>query len=196
MNIKKVIALTGLIAATAGISQLAFAQDPRGYVGASVGQSSFRDGCTGLAAGVSCEDRDTAIGAFVGLQFNTNFGVELGYTDLGSVTASGFGITGDVKAKGIEFSAVGTAPINEQFSVYGKLGFFRWDVDAQAQGFGVGATRSDSGTDLTYAVGVQYNVTKTVGVRAQYQRYNDLGNEATTGTSDADFIGVGIVFKF
>ena len=194
MNIKKAIALTGLVAATAGVSPLVFAQDSGWYVGANVGQSNFKDGCTDISGpGVSCEDTDTAFGVFGGYQFNKYFGAELGYTELGKVTASGSGINAELKAKGFELLAVGTFPINEQFSVYGKLGLFAWDVDASASGFG---SESETGTDVTYALGVQYNFTKKFGVRAQYQQYKDVGKDDTTGKSDVDVISVGVVFKF
>jgi OOP family OmpA-OmpF porin len=196
MNIRKAIALTGLVAAAAVISPLAAAQDSGWYIGASVGQSTFKDSCSGLPGGVSCDDSDTAFGVFGGYQFNKYFGGELGYTDLGKTQASGLGASADIKAKAFELLAVGTFPITEQFSIYGKLGFFRWDVDASASGPGGGVSQSESGTDLTYALGVQYNFTKKFGVRAQYQQYKDAGDAATTGEGDINVISVGIVYKF
>ena len=196
MNIKKAIALTGLVVATAGVSPLAFAQDSGWYIGANVGQSTFKDSCSGLPAGVSCEDSDTAFGVFGGYQFNKYFGAELGYTDLGKTDASGLGVSAEIKAKGVELLAVGTFPVNEQFSLYGKLGFFRWDVDASASGPGGSFSDSASGTDLTYALGAQYNFTKKFGVRAQYQQYKDAGDENTTGQGDIDVLSIGVVYKF
>ncbi|MGH6894453.1 MAG: outer membrane beta-barrel protein, partial [Dongiaceae bacterium] len=121
---------------------------------------------------------------------------ELSYTDLGEVTASGGGATASIEAKGFDLVGVGTYPINPQFDVYGKLGFFRWDLDASASGPGGSIALSESGTDLTFGFGVKYNFTKNVGMRVQWQQYNDIGNEATTGTSDVDVIGVGVVVKF
>ena len=196
MNIKKAIALTGLVAATAGVSPLAFAQDSGWYIGANVGQSTFKDSCSGLPAGFGCDDSGTAFGVFGGYQVNKYFGAELGYTDLGKTTASGGGASADIKAKGFELLAVGTFPLNEQFSLYGKLGFYRWDVDASASGPGGSFSDSATGTDLTYALGVQYNFTKKFGVRAQYQQYKDAGDDATTGQGDINVISVGVVYKF
>jgi len=180
MKIKRAIALTALVAAAAGVSPLAVAQDSGWYIGATAGQSNFKD-----CVAPNCDDSDIAIGIFGGYQFHKNFGAELGYTDLGKASAPG---AGDAKAKGFELSGIGTFPINERFSIYGKLGFFRWDVDASGQ--------SETGTDLTYAVGVQWNFTKQLGLRAQYQVYKDVGDAATTGTTDVDVIGIGVVFKF
>ena len=180
MKIKRAIALTALVAAAAGISPLAVAQDSGWYIGAMAGQSNFKD-CTAP----NCDDSDTALGIFGGYQFHKNFAAELGYTDLGKASAPGFA---DAEASGFELVGVGSFPLTERFSLYGKLGFFRWDVDSGGQ--------SDSGTDLTYALGVQWNFTKRLGFRAQYQVYKDVGDSATTGSTDVDVLGVGVVFKF
>jgi len=180
MKIKRAIALTALVAAAAGISPLAVAQDSGWYIGAMAGQSNFKD-CNSS----NCDDSDTALGIFGGYQFHKNFGAELGYTDLGETSAPGFV---DAEAKGFELVGVLSFPITERFSLYGKLGFFRWDVDS--------GPLSESGTDPTAALGVQWNFTKQLGFRAQYQVYKDIGDSATTGTTDVDVIGVGVVFKF
>ena len=209
MNIKQAIALTGLVAAAAGISPLAFAQDSGWYLGASAGQSIARDWCpSSLLVGESCDDTKSAYGVFGGYQVNKYLGAELGYTDLGEFKASEPGIALTSKVKGFELLGVGTIPINPQFEVYGKVGVFFWDLDAACAGtcstFGPGGgsglggpgSQSDSGIDLTYGLGAKLNLTKNVGVRVQYQRYKDIDSSATTGgKSDIDVISVGIVFK-
>ena len=186
--------VTAAIFAAALLSTQALAADGAGfYLGAGVGQSKAKDACTGLAGtGITCDDKGTAFSIFGGYQVNTNFGVELGYTDLGKATASGFGATASFEAKGFELVGVGTYPINPQFDVYGKLGFFRWDLDFSASGPGGSLSQSESGTDLTFGFGVQYIFTENFGIRVQWQRYNDIGNKATTGASDVDVIGVGL----
>lgn len=204
MNIKKAIALTGLVAATAGISPVALAQQDAGfYAGGSLGQAKLKDACTGLTdigfVG-SCDDKDTAWKIFGGYQFNRNLGVEAGYTDLGEATATGtvlgLPVSAKAKAKGFEILGVGTFPINEQFAVYGKAGFFRWDVDSSATGGGVSVAIGDKGTDFTFGLGLKYNFTKNVAARLEFQRYNDVGNDATTGQSDVNVWSLGLQFKF
>ena len=196
MNLhSKTFVTAALLAGAYFVSVPALAQDAGWYVGASVGQSKAKDVCSGLPAGVSCDDKDTAYGIFGGYQFNKYFGAELGYTDLGKAEASGLGLKETIKVKGFELLGVGTFPINPQFEVYGKLGFFRWDLNDSCPSCGVADT-NETGTDLTYGLGVKYNFTKNWGVRAQYQRYKDIGNDATTGKSDVDVLSVGVVFKF
>lgn len=174
------------LVALAAASAPALSQEAGWYAGLGIGQSEFKEGC-GIAA-LGCDDKDTAYSVFGGYQFNANLGAELGYTDLGEATAGG----ASVGAKGFELTGVGTLPINQQFAVYGKLGFYRWDVDASAPG----ASFSETGTDPTFGVGVKYDLTRNFALRAQWQRYQDLGNSATTGTSDADVIGINGVLKF
>lgn len=197
MNVKQAIAFAGLVAAAAGISPLAFAQDSGWYLGASAGQSKEKDGCPSqIPVGSSCDDTSGAYGIFGGYQFNKYLGAELGYTHLGEVEASASGVTVTTRVKGFELLGVGTIPINPRFEVYGKLGAFFWDVKDNCEGTCGFSSQSETGTDFTYGIGAKFNLTKNVGVRVQYQRYQDIGKEATTGESDVDYFSLGIVFKF
>ncbi len=198
------IALIGLAAAM-GTSTLAKAQDveTRGYIGASIGQSKFKDACIGLpAAGFvgSCDQKDTAWKVFGGYQFNRHIGVELGYTDLGEANAAGtirgVPVTANAEAKAIEIVAVGTLPINDRFSVYAKAGMYRWDIDARAVVGGVPTGIGDKGNDFTYGFGLNFHINRNVAIRAEWQRYNEVGEDTTTGRSDVNVMSAGVVFKF
>ncbi len=192
------MALSGLAAG----APAALAQDTGFYAGIGVGQSDAKDACAG--APISCDNKDTGWKIFGGYQFNKNFGAEVGYVDFGKATAngviSGVAVSANAKAKGWEFLGVGTLPIADKFSAYGKLGFFRWDADVSATasipGFAVTASASDKGTDLTYGIGLKYDFFKSASGRLEWQRYKDIGNTATTGKSDVDLISLGLVFKF
>jgi opacity protein-like surface antigen len=79
-----------------------------------------------------------------------------------------------------------------QFAAYGKAGFLRWDVDRSGAGSSIGET----GTSITLGLGFQYNVTKRLAARAEWQRYSDVGNDHTTGNSDVDVLSIGLIIKF
>src|SRR3989442_10542839 len=135
-------ALFTLVAA----STPALSQDTGWYGGIGIGQSKFKDSCSGVSGpGIACEEKDTAWKIFGGYQFNRNFAGEFGYTDLGKTTLSitGFG-SASIGAKGFELSGVGTLPVSQQFSVYGRLGLFHWDVDFKD---GTGLVGSANATD-------------------------------------------------
>jgi OOP family OmpA-OmpF porin len=180
-KLKAVLASAGLSAAI-GFAGSAAAQSNLAswYVGGTLGQSDFKDGCQGLG---SCDKKDTAWRILGGYQFNRNFAAEFGYHDLGKASASG----GDTKGNAWELVGIGALPLVDQFSVYGKLGAYRGELKAAA------AKKTNS--DFTYGAGVQYDFTKTVGVRGEWQRYNKMGGGALRET-DVDVLSVGVIYRF
>jgi OOP family OmpA-OmpF porin len=173
----------------------ALSQDTGWYGGLGIGQSTFVDSCTGVVGpGISCEEKDTAWKIFGGYQFNRNFAGEFGYADLGKTTVSlsGFG-SASIGAQGFELTGVGSVPVNEQLSVYGRLGFFLWNVDLKA---GVIGSASASGIGLTFGFGASFNVATNAALRLEWQRYKDVGDANTTSKGDIDLIGAGLVVKF
>lgn len=199
------LALSGSVAGTttAAAAPPARAQDLGFYAGAALGQAKFKDACTGITgAGFvgGCDDKDTAWKIFGGYQFHRNVGVELGYVDFGEATASGtlLGLpaTAAADAKALELVAVGSIPLTQQFSAYGKLGAYRWDIDTSVTAGAAAAGGGDKGTDFTYGVGLKYDFTRNIAARAEFQRYNNLGETNTTGQSDVNMWTVGLMFKF
>jgi OmpA-OmpF porin, OOP family len=140
-------------------------QDTPWYVGADIGQADL---------GV---DEDTAFRILGGYQINRNFAAEISYSDFGD---AGTG-SANVKANAWELVGVGSYPLANQFSVFGKLGFALVEVKA------LGVT--DDKTELTYGFGVQYDFTPKVGIRGQWQRYD-------TDPNEVDVLSIGVVYKF
>jgi OmpA-OmpF porin, OOP family len=185
---KKALAILGLASAMAFVGP-AFAQDTGFYIGLSFGQSSVDVDCTGA---ISCDDTDTALKFIGGYRFNRNLGLEIGYTDLGEATFTDSISTVTFESSVIEVVGVGSLPIADQFSVFGKIGMYRGDVDASDPAFG---SASDSNTGLTFGVGAQWDFTKNLGLRGEWQRYADVGGD-NVGESDVDVLSVGVVFRF
>jgi OOP family OmpA-OmpF porin len=148
------------------------------YVGGDLGQSKFRDACNGIPG---CDDKDTAWGLFAGYQFNRNIGAEIGYHDLGSVSTP----LGSIDGTALELVAVGSLPLTTNFSAYGKLGGYRGKLE------GLGS--SNTNNDLTYGLGLQYDFARNIGVRGEWQRYQDMG---TGNGVDVDVMRVGALFRF
>lgn len=200
-----------LIAATLAASSIAYAQV---YVVGSVGSATFEGnksdidqelvavGVTGLSS--SLDKRDIGYKIQLGYQFNKNFAIEGGWVDLGKVsyaaTFTGGNANASAKASGLNVAAIGILPVNESFSVFGKLGFIdaKVSLNVSATGPGGSASGSASSTDwkTNWGVGATYNLNKQVGLRVEYDKFDNLGNNNTTGTSDVDMISAGIVFKF
>ena len=194
---------TGLLAASAlAFSPLSQAQmTGQWYAGVGFGQSKAKDGCTGLAGtGVtSCDDTDTAARIFGGYKFNQNIAAEVGYSDLGKAKLSGIvlGLPASAEWKGTvwDFSAVGILPINQQFSVFGRLGLTAWSVDLNVTVAGLPGSASASGTDTTYGLGVQWDINNQFGLRGEWQQFQSLGDD-NTGQSDVSVVGVSALMKF
>jgi OOP family OmpA-OmpF porin len=191
--------------AKAGVSVLALvsaatfagpvaAQDMGFYAGLSLGQASASDACDDLSGipGISCDDKDTAWKILAGYQFNRHLAVELGYTNLGEVSATDGIDTVTVEATAIELVAVGMMPLANNFSIYGKIGMYRGDTEADVTGL---PSVSESNTDLTFGLGVRYDFTRNLSARAEWQKYTDVGG-GDIGESDIDVISLGVLFRF
>jgi OOP family OmpA-OmpF porin len=187
--------LLAVIVALAFVAPAAAQQQDRGfYAGASLGQSKAKSSCDGLAGtGISCEDTDTAWKVFGGYQFMRHFAVELGYSDLGEVTATAGANRLSVESSAFELVGVGILPVADRFSVFAKVGLYRADTEATSN---IAALNGkENNTDLTYALGARYDFTGKVGAFLQWQRYQDVGG-GDIGEDDVDVISLGVLFRF
>jgi len=168
-------ALAALFGVILGVPSFAMAQakgsaDTGWYIGAHIGQADVDE----------LGDDDMSFKILGGYQFSKHFAVEGAYIDFGKTNDAGT----EFKATAWEAVAVGTLPIGDRFGLYGKAGFF-WG-EAEGGGF------SDDSVELTYGVGVVFNLARNLGLRAEYQVYTDVGN----GASDINVMSVGVVFRF
>ena len=172
MNKKWLAAMLGAAAMAVSAGAVAQQADTGLYVGGMIGQSDLDI------------DEDTAWKASIGYQVNRTISVELGYTHLGEVSGSELGIPFEAEATAWEVIGIGKLPLGNNFSVYGLLGIAM--VEAEVSVGGVSA--DDDSTELTFGVGAQYDVSRNLGIRAQWQRYG--------ADEDIDVISLGVVFKF
>lgn len=198
----KKISLLALIAGLVAVP--AFAGDA--YVLGSIGQSSFDlnkgrlDGVvTDQLGGISSslDKADTGYKAQAGYKFNENFAVEGGYIDFGkstySFTSAGGSANIQYKLTGINIAAVGILPINDAFSVFGKLGAISAKVDGSASGNASGTSQT---TKLVpgWGIGASYNLNKQFAVRAEFEQFSKVGDEPVKG--NINLASAGVVYKF
>ena len=90
-------------------------------------------------------------------------------------------------------AAVGMLPVADQFSLYGKIGMYRADSEFSTNIVlpGIPQAFSESNNDLTFGFGLQFDISRNFGVRAEYQRYQDLGGPQI-GESDLDVMSIGV----
>ncbi|MGV8991059.1 MAG: outer membrane beta-barrel protein [Thiobacillus sp.] len=182
-----VSALALSTSASAGFFDLTLAP----YVGVGVGKSQADITCP---TSTSCDDKDTAYKLYGGLEVNEFMSMEFGYVDLGKSTYSG-AVSGKRDTRGMSVQLVGTYALSPKFTLLGKGGFgiLHTEVDGT-----VVTSTSEADTDLEWSLGLgaQYNFTKNVGMRVEWERYFNVGDATTTGEADVDLITAGVVYKF
>jgi OOP family OmpA-OmpF porin len=193
--VKTVLAAAAAAAMTIPAVGLAQSGSETGwYAGASIGQGDAKDGCADLPAGVSCDSKDTAWRILGGYQFNPMLSAELGYSNLGEVSASGGGEVVTAEASAWELVGVAKFPVANQISLYGKGGLYMATVDVSSNI--PGDSGEEDNTGVTFGVGGQYDINRNIGVRVEWQRYMDVGDDELVGETDVDVLNVGVVFKF
>ena len=168
--------------------------DAAWYAGGAVGQSSNALCKQPFGVGV-CDDSDTAYRIFAGYQVNRYLALEFGYHQLGDTTLSSAGLTQTVESKAFDLVAVGNLPVAQRFGVYGKLGLYRASLDFSSNLPGV-ANQSFDNTGLTYGVGVQYDVTPRLGLRAEWQQFANMGGGIFISNSNIDLTSIGAIWRF
>ena len=192
------VAVIGVAAALLALPAAAQTAMSGFYVGAGVGQSKAKDWCA-LGGFDSCDDKKTAWKIFGGYQFTPNFAVDAGYTKLGKFTASFGPETEEAKVTAWEASLLAGAPLVGGLSIFARLGLYRASVEDVDNLFG---TFKHDNNDFTYGLGLGYDFTRNLGVRAEWQRYNKVGGgETALGAgvgqkSDVDVLGISALWRF
>ena len=177
------------------------------YLGAGVGHADQKDTCDDLFG--SCDDTDVGWKVFGGYKFNRYFAVEGGSVDFGQSDLDSLFINVNtleivpgtlvVKIDGFFVSGLLEWPLGNSFSLFTKLGMIYWDIE-----FGVTdivendalvGDEDENGTDLFYGLGAQYNFTNQFGIRAEWEKFNNIG-ESEIGTTDIDLISGSLILKF
>jgi OOP family OmpA-OmpF porin len=188
---------TAALVALGVASTPVLSQDGGWIFGAGGGQARAKTGCPeAFIPGFTCDDSGSAWRVFGGYQFNPYIGYEVGYADFRKVTEqSSAGVTATFDANAIDIVFVGTIPFSQQFSLFGKIGVFRWDLDVTVTGTASG-TNNAKGKNMTYGFGAKYNFTRNFALRLERQRYLDVGEESVTGKSDINVDLLSVVFQF
>ena len=184
----------GLVSAPALAQQV---QDTGFYIGGAIGYARYDidDGAIRAAGATtfSSDNSDTGWKIFGGYQFHRNWGVEVGYVDLGKIGFSGtvgaVPFTGNVDVTAWTLALVGTMPVHQNFDIFGKLGLYNWKSKGNATIAGIGtAAASDDGTDAMVGVGVRYNFSKNFGVQVEAEHF--------AGSDKVNLFSIGLRWKF
>jgi OmpA-OmpF porin, OOP family len=100
---------------------------------------------------------------------------------------------GDVRAQGANLSLVGSIPLADNFSILGKVGGIYGWTRTRTVVPGVPGGGED-GLGLSYGAGLQYDINRKIGLRADWDRYRL--KFAGGNKDDADLYSVGLIYKF
>lgn len=179
--------------------QLSFSQEnaDRFYLGAGVSHIDQKDACDGSS--ISCDDTDVGGKIFLGYQYSSLLSIEAGYVDLGKTDASinvlGVPASIDVDAHGFFLSGQILWPVSSNVDIYGKIGAAYWDLETKAKSSGVSISLRDKGTGVLYGLGVEYKLNTNLGLRAEWERFNNVGG-SDTGETDIDLLSTSISYRF
>jgi OmpA-OmpF porin, OOP family len=217
MTFTKTSGILGLAALAVFSGPAAQAQAPATgwYGGANIGRSaaSIDNGritsglaAQGLAAGpIDDHDRSTGYKLFGGYQFTPNIGVEAGFFDLGHVgysasTTPAGTLTGDMRVKGLNLDLVGTVPLVGRLSALGRVGV---TSVRSSDSFGTtgavrlpyaSATPSQRSAGIKAGLGLMYDVSDSLAVRAEAERYGL--KDAVGNRGHMDLFSVGLIYRF
>jgi OOP family OmpA-OmpF porin len=203
---------------TTGAAPSALAADATGnwYVGAGIGQAraSIPDSTvaseltgTGATAIGNSNDKTSVAGkVFLGYQFNKYVAAESGYFRLGdfsldTTTTPAGTVHGDLKSrKGWNFDVVGTAPIvADKFLLLGRLGIQSSKTSDLFSGSGAAAPLANPApsknlVSYKYGVGAEFDFTKNVGVRGEWERYRV--SDGFNGKMNVDAVTASVLYRF
>lgn len=192
----KIVAITLIMATTVSpamadnyLGQPELGVNLDNYFALDVGQTTATKFCSGLSL-TGCKNTATLVRVAIGTQITPMWGAEISYGDLGKASAGTLGsVPLDWQISALQFSGTGTFPLSGAFSLIGKLEI----VQARATVSSGGISSSGSNTSLGVGIGAQYDFTKSVAIRFQYEDLGTFGDPNVTGNTNVTLLSAGIV---
>jgi opacity protein-like surface antigen len=85
---------------------------------------------------------------------------------------------------------VAGVPFANRFFAYGKSGFYRAETEVSSALLAA----SDKNTGATFGAGVRFNLTRNIGIRAEWQRYGNVGG-GNVGKDDVDVLSASGLYQ-
>lgn len=167
--------IVALVASAAGMSGAQAQMMIKPYFG--VGFTSAKHEIMGGATTVvtSSEGRKAAGKVFVGAEITPLFGVEAGHSrSKADHTFTRGGVAGNIpgtdetESRYTYVAAKATLPVDDQFSLFAKLGAMHTRDSVLSGGLGPRGGQSDQGVYV--GIGGQYQITEKIGLRLEYER--------------------------
>lgn len=174
MEISKKWLLT--LALLAGSASNVTMASPGVYFGVGLGDAKLNE--TGI-------DDEMGKKLFAGYQINRFIAVEAAYTDFGNYSSSSIGSSSELD--GIEASVLASYPIGSRFSVFGRLGYWKWDYEVS--GTNGAKISSKDGQGLVHGAGLDFKLNRRLKVRGSWDEYR-------VNDGIANFINLNMMYTF
>lgn len=223
IGVKKIAALS-LLGLAVMNSSMVVADDSPWYGGANIGQATATIDNAKIRAqlqagglttrSLSNDDSDLGYKFFGGYQIDKSFAVEAGYFNLGefgytATTEPSGSLAGKIKLQGLNVDAVGILPFAEKFmdmlpfftgkfSAFGRIGaqYAQVKDTFRRTGAVTVTNRNPSKSTINYkaGLGLQYDFSNALGMRAEVERYRI--NDAIGSKGDFNMYSMGLVYRF
>lgn len=161
------------------------------------------DLANGFATSATSASNSSNVGKIqLGYAYGKTFALEGGYNYMGKATfntTTNLGsFNGSRETSLFNLDMVGKFPMNDRFSVLGRVGGYYWKTESKLPNAATLSTTkvNENGFDIKFGAGVQYEFTDRFGMRAEYERFNGIGKSTSTGDGKVNQITVGAVLKF
>lgn len=185
----KKFVLNALIASAAMVPVLAQAQSA--YVGAGILVAEHRIGRNFAYSNDSTRQADTGLKIYTGYNFNNKFGIEVGYSDLG--TSGGPGNYFNIKPRPLYLAGTGTWQVSRRFSLTGKIGAASTRTKFSNQDGSI--THTENKTTLMAGFGTVFTITKRIQGVVEFEHFGKVV-DAGGGTVKVQSLSTGVRFNF
>ncbi len=204
MKVKTWLQMTvaALAVAAGGVYAQPYVGGGGGYTTASIPTTTTAtivSAATGAPAWTSVNDNnDWGYKVFAGFDINQYAAAELGYTNFGqfgttTTTTIPSAVLSKVQGTAWYFDGIGKLPIGNGFSAYARLGLTWWDMQNKIQNI---IKLEDMGWSWKGGLGGQYDLNKNFAFRAEWERYQNMGSNTTTGKVDVNLFNAQVLYKF
>ena len=161
------------------------------YIGGNVGRAEQKVDLDGY----SFKEHKTAYKVYGGYNYTQNFGAEVGFADLREIEKTGNGARIAAKPQSLYVAAVGTLPLNDQFSLIGKAGVAFNHVKISASAPGISESGSDNQTSPYISAGAAFVLNKNVSFVAEYEYFGKVAKDGDANIK-ANLVSVGVRYAF
>lgn len=163
-------------------------------------QSSFTPlGLYSLAEGTPGPGTEPAYRLKLGYKYSPYLAVQGEYVGFGPGLGDPFGNPASLAFRGNGFGVdtIATLPL-WGFSLYGRLGAYRGDARGgfEAHSTSLLPDQFTRGSRWRYGLGLRYDFTRSLGIRAELERHSPLGASLGTEVDSADQLSVGLSWRF